>query len=112
MKKELVLNIEGLFDVPDYISISVEQEVHTAIEEYIEKMRNQKILSSMTKQKVRKADEVASVKRAFDYIDRQEFKSLPKREVIGKLSTALNLFIISNTPCSQTKYALLQELVE
>lgn len=52
--------------------VSVEQDVHTAICEFIEQMRNHKILSSVTSQKVRKADQVANVKRAFDYIDRQK----------------------------------------
>ena len=70
VKKELVHSIEGLFEVPDYMYLSVEQEVHSAIQEFIEQMRNHKILSSVTSQKVRKAEEVASVKRAFDYIDR------------------------------------------
>jgi hypothetical protein len=48
VKKELVHSIEGLFEVPDYMYLSVEQEVHSAIQEFIEQMRNHKILSSVT----------------------------------------------------------------
>lgn len=36
VKKEIVHSIEGLFDVPDYIFVRLEQEVHLAIVALVE----------------------------------------------------------------------------
>jgi hypothetical protein len=40
MKMELIANIEGLFEVPDYIFVRLEQEVHIAIMALIEQVRS------------------------------------------------------------------------